>query len=120
MMRIPDLAAIRAVELRLEQSALDTRKHLRLARATSRALLTRPSTVVMAMGAAGLLGFVLARRTSSAEGSAAAAATSTGTGLVTAFVVRYVLQNLPCILQRARAALQQRTTAGPLGMTGTV
>ena len=112
MMRAPTLAAIYAAELRVAQSKGNTRDSLRRVRVAFRATLARPSTLALVAGAAGLLGFWLARRpqpqaTSSSDGVTVAPITS-ALGLVLAFIVRYGMQRLPFILQQAWAARQRR------------
>ncbi len=108
MMRTPDLAAIHAAELRVDQCRRNTRESLRRVRAASRAALARPATLALVAGAAVLFGFWLVRRpqpraTSSSDGVAAATTTS-AVGLVLAFIVRYGMQRLPLILQQVWAA----------------
>lgn len=118
MMRAPTLAAIDAVELRVVQAKQNTRDSLRRARVALRATLARPSTLALVAGAAGLLGFWLARRpqppaTSTADG-VGVATTASAAGLVLAFIMRYGMLRLPFILQQVRAAWQQRAArAGP-------
>ena len=112
MMRAPTLAAIYAAELRVAQSKGNTRDSLRRVRVAFRATLARPSTLALVAGAAGLLGFWLARRpqpqaTSSSDGVTVAPITS-ALGLVLAFIVRYGMQRLPFILQQVWAARQKR------------
>src|SRR5205814_5209792 len=58
----PALQAIGAAEARLAASRRKTRDGLHRARAAFRASLTRPSTLVLAAGAAGVAGLWLARR----------------------------------------------------------
>lgn len=118
MMRAPTLAAIDAAELRVAQSKLNTRDSLCRVRVASRAALARPSTLAVVAGAAGLLGFWLARRpqpraTSSSDGVGVATTTSAA-GLVLAFIMRYGMQRLPLVLQHIWAARQKRPAqAGP-------
>ena len=118
MMRPPTLAAIHAAELRVAQSAQDTRQSLRRVRAAFRAALARPRTLALAAGAGGLLGFWLARRprgvsATATDGDGVARTPSAG-GVVLAFIVRYAMQQLPFILRQVWArpsALDQRTPA---------
>jgi hypothetical protein len=116
MIRAPTLAAIHAAELRVAQSERNTRDSLRRVRVASRAALSRPFTLALVAGAAGLFGFWLARRpqpraTTSSDG---VAATRSAAGLVLAFMVRYGMRYLPFILQQIRAARQKRAgQAGP-------
>ena len=115
MTRAPTLAAIHAAELRVAQSRRDTTDGVRRARLALQATLARPSTLVFVAGAAGLLGYWLARRqppqrvAPSSEGLAIAATTSVA-GLVLAFVVRYAMQHLPSVLEQLWAARHPRVT----------
>jgi hypothetical protein len=114
MIRAPTLAAIYAAELRVVQARQSTRDSLCRARVALRATLARPSTLAVVAGAAGLLGFWLARRpppqaTSTAAGEGVATTTS-ATGLVLAFIVRYAMQGLPFIFQQVRAARRSPMT----------
>ena len=112
MIRAPTLAAIYAAELRVVQAKQSTRDSLCRARVVLRATLARPSTLALVAGAAGALGFWLARRpqpraTFSANGVGVATTTSAA-GLALAFIVRYGMQRLPFILQQVRAAWRSR------------
>lgn len=115
MTRAPTLAAIHAAELRVAQSRRDTADGLRRARVALRATLARPSTLALVAGAAGLLGFWLARRrpqpqaTPASDGAAIVTSTSVA-GLVLALIVRYGMQRLPSVLQRLWAARRQPVT----------
>lgn len=116
--RLPAVVGIYAAELRVAQSRLNTRDSLGRVRVAFRATLARPSTLALVAGAAGLLGFWLARRpqpraASSADG-VGVATTASAAGLVLAFIVRYGMQRLPFILQQLWAARQQRAArVGP-------
>jgi hypothetical protein len=110
MTRAPDLTAIHAVELKVAQSRQKTLDSLRRVPVAFRATLARPSTIAVFAGAAGLLGFWIARRpqpvaTSHEAGVARIASTAF---LVRAFVVRYGMDHLPFILRQVWAAWQKR------------
>jgi hypothetical protein len=111
-MHAPTRTAIYAAELRVVQAKQNTRDSLCSARVALRAALTRPSTLALAAGAAGILGFWLARRrepqATSAAGGAGVAKTTAALDLVLAFIARHVMQGLPFILQQVRAAWQKR------------
>jgi hypothetical protein len=87
----------------------DTVDRLRRGQVALRAAVTRPSTVALAAGAAGLLTFLIARRLRPRAATPAAGATArtSAAGLVVTFVARYALRHLPFILQQFRAALKQ-------------
>ena len=117
MMRAPDRAAIHAAELRVAQARRNCRDSLRRVRVAFRASLVRPTTLALVAGAAGLVGFWLARRPQprpqATASTAGVAATTSAAGLALAFIVRYGMQRLPFILQQAWVARQQR--AAPSG-----
>ena len=120
MTRAPTLAAVHKAEVRLAQSRRDTADSLRRARVAVRATLARPSTLALVAGAAGLLGFWLARRQPQPQaipssGGAAIVAKTSVAGLVLAFVVRYAMQHLPSMLRQLWVARHQRAT--PVGPT---
>jgi len=104
MMHTVDVAAIRAAELRIEQSRRDTREHLRRARAATRSIFARPSTLALTAAAAGALGFWMTRRAPPPAKSATVVDTAAKTsviGLTLAFFVRYAVQMLtPLALRR--------------------
>jgi hypothetical protein len=111
MMRAPDAAAIHAAELKVARSGQEARDGLRRARVALRATLARPSTLVLAAGAAALLGFWLARRPkrqATPSSGAGVARTASAAGLVGALLLRYGMQLLPFVLQQVRAARQER------------
>lgn len=118
MMQAPTLAAIHVAELRVARSGRNARAGLLRARTAFRAVLARPSTLALTAGAAGMLGFWIARHprpgaASSSEG-VGVATTASAAGLVLAFIVRYGVQYLPFIFQKVRAARQERAArAGP-------
>lgn len=118
MIRAPTRAAIHAAELRVVEAKQSTRDSLCRARGALRAKLARPSTLALTAGAAGVLGFWLARRPQPPATSPAAGAgvvtTTSAVGLVLAFIVRYAMQRLPFILQQGGAAWQHRAArVGP-------
>lgn len=116
MMPAPDRAAIHAAELRVAQARSNSRDSLRRVRVAFRATLVRPSTLALVAGAAGLVGFWLARRPhphpqprpQATASTAGVAATTSAAGLALAFIVRYGMQRLPFILQQVWVARQQR------------
>lgn len=112
MTRAPTLAAIDAAELRVALARRNTWDDLGRVRVAFRTTLARPSTLALIAGAAGLLGFWIARRpepqaTPTSKGSGAATTNATA-GLVLTFIVRYALQRLPRILEQVWAARQKR------------
>jgi len=118
MKRAPDLAAIHAAELRIAHSMRNSREGLRRAQVAFRANLARPSTLALSAGAAGLLGFWIARRpqpgANSSSDGVRVAATASVASLVLAFIVRYGMRHLPVILEHAWAAWQRRAASvGP-------
>lgn len=117
MMRTPDLAEIHAAELRVAESKLNTLESLRRVPGAFHAALTRPSTMLLAMGAAGLWGFCMARRaraTSSSDGAAVARPPSVA-ALGAAFIVRFAMQYLTSIFRHVWTAREERA-----GRVGTV
>ncbi len=110
MIRAPARSEIHATELRVARSGADTRDGVRRARVALRAALARPATVALAAGAAGLLGYWLARRpqrTASEVGMGVAKAASAAV-LVRAFIMRYGMQGIPYILRQLAAARSHR------------
>ncbi len=109
MMRAPSLAAIYAAEMGFAKSRLNTRDSLRGARVALRATLARPATLTLVAGAAGVLGFWLARRprpqARSATGGASVATRTSVFALALPFLARYATQGLQLILQRGLTAL---------------
>ena len=111
MTRAPTLAAIHAAEMRVAEARQEAADSLRRGLAALRAMLTRPSTVVMAAGVAGLLTFVTVRRLRRPQApsrSPGVTATTSAAGLVATFIVRYAMQQLPLVIQRVVAARQKR------------
>lgn len=121
MMRAPALSAIHAVELRISQSRLATRASLHRAHVALRTMLSRPSTLALAAGAAGLFGFWLARRLrrqqALLENSATVARTASVAGLALAFVMRYGMQGLHFIYRQVRAAGEKRAAQAVSGIS---
>ena len=120
MKRAPPRAEIAAAETQVAQAKLDVQDRLRRVRTAFRATLARPSTLAVAAGAAGLLGFWLAWRprrptspspttaNSTANTTATVAKTSALSGVVLAFVVRYVRRRLPFVVRHLWAAGRKR------------
>ena len=114
-MRAPTLDEIHAAELRVAQSKQTTRDTLRRVRVAFRAALARPSTLALVAGAAGLLGFWLARRpqmVSGADGGAVATRASAAGSVALGFIVRYAIRHLPFILSHVGGG-QKSGVAGP-------
>lgn len=110
MMRRPATAAIEAAELRVAQSRQSIGDSLRRARAAFVANLTRPSTLLLAAGAACLLMWRFARRPragTSSDGMSIATTTSV-LGVVLALVMRYSMQGLPFIARQVWASWRKR------------
>lgn len=109
MTRAPTAAAIHAVELRIEQSRRDFHDSLQRARVAFRANLTRPSTLIVAAGAAGLVAFWLAGRSRRRAPSAATVAgTTSAVGLVGGLVLHYVTRHWRFIAEQVLAMIKQR------------
>ena len=109
MMPGPTLAAIVAAEKRVVQSKRNTQDSLRRVRIAYRASIARPATLALSVGAAGLLGFWIARRplvTSSRDGERVAAKTSAA-NFARVFIMRYGMQHLPNILRHVWVASQK-------------
>jgi hypothetical protein len=86
---------------------------LRRARVAFHASLTRPSTLVLVAGAAGLFSFWVARRRpqpKSARDEVGIATATSVLGFVLALIVRYGLQGFPFVLRQIQAARQKRPT----------
>ena len=108
MTRAPTPAAIHDVEARVAQSRRDIGERVRRATVAMRANLARPSMMAVVAGAAGLIAFWMARRHSPrAPSSAGVAGTTSVAGLVGAFVLHYITQQLPFVVRQVRAALEQ-------------
>ena len=119
MTRAPTPAAIHAVELRVEQSRRDFHDSLQRAQVAFRENLSRPSTLIVAAGAAGLVVFLLAGRSRRRAPSTAAtvAGTTSAVGLVGGLVLHYATRHWRFIAGQALAALKRRQsrrgTVGP-------
>jgi len=110
MMGARHLASIRAAELRIEQSRRDAREHCRRARAASRALLTRPTTLALAV-AASVAGLWMIRRAPPSTNTTTvveAAAKTSVIGLTLAFVARYAMQIITPLALRHWAERRNR------------
>jgi hypothetical protein len=109
MTRAPTPAAIHAVELRVEQSRRDFHDSLQRAQATLRGNLSRPSTLIVAAGAAGLVIFWLAGRSRRrAPSTATVAGTSSAVGLVGGLLLNYATRHWRFIADQLLRALKQR------------
>ena len=118
MRQAPTLAAIDAVELKMEESRRETRDALCRARLALRESAARPSTIAAAVGfasAAGLAGFLLARR------PRRRAAYAAGTGVVVAsslaaiarlLLSRYVVRGLTLVVRQLRKSWVRRKARG--------
>ena len=119
MMRAPTPAAIHAVELRVEQSRRDFHDSLQRAQVAFRETLTRPSTLIVAAGAAGMVGFWLFGRSRRRAPSTAAtvAGTTSAVGVVGGLVLHYATRHWRFIADQALKALKRRQSrrraAGP-------
>lgn len=109
-MRRPAMAAIEAAEFRVAQSRQSIGDSLRRARAAFVANLTRPSTLLLAAGAACLLMWRFARRPRAAASpyGLGIATTTSVLGVVLAFAVRYGMQGLPFIARQVWASRRKR------------
>lgn len=106
MMRAPDLAAIHAAELSVARSRRMTHESLHRVPAAVRATLTRPTTVMLAMGFAGILGLCLVRRSrhkSLTAGSRPTASPSPAK-VVAVFLTRFGLHYLGLLIRQIWAA----------------
>jgi len=106
MTRAPTPAAIYAVELRVEHSRRDFHDSLQRAQGALRANLSRPSTLIVAAGAAGLVVFWLARRR--APSTAAVAGTTSAVGVVGGLVLHYATRHWRFIAEQVLAVLKKR------------
>src|SRR5262245_11426891 len=113
MMHPPDSDAIRVAELRVAHSVLETQHRLHRVRAAFRATLAKPTTLVLAAGAGGLVGFWLAGRPRGVAARVSGSPTrgATAGGVVAGFAVRYVMQRLPLILSQVWAARRSSAEA---------
>jgi hypothetical protein len=109
MTRAPTPAAIHAVELRVEQSRRDFHDSLQRAQGAFRANLSRPSTLIVAAGAAGLVVFWLAGRSRRrAPSTAAVAGTTSAVGIVGGLVLHYATRHWRFIAEQVLAVLKKR------------
>jgi len=109
MTRSPTPAAIHAVELRVEKSRRDFHDSLQRTQVAFRANVSRPSTLIVAAGASGLVVLWLAGRSRRRAPSTAAVARTTSTvGLVGGFVLHYAARHWRFIAEQLLAALKQR------------
>jgi hypothetical protein len=114
MMRTPDLTAIREAELRIEQARRDTREHCRRARAASRSILARPSTLALTATAACVLGLRMTRQARPSTNVATvvnAAAKTSVIALTLGFLARYAVQILTPLVLRHWADRHHRARA---------
>jgi len=113
MKRAPDLAAINAAEQRVMQSARDIDISLCRARVAVRTTLTRSSTLLMILGATGIVGFWLARRRKAlpvaSSDSAIITPRRSAAALMLGFVVQQAMQRLPLILHHFWTAQRERS-----------
>lgn len=110
MIRAPKLDEIQAAERRVSQSKQNTLDSLRRVPAAFKAVLARPSTLIVVLGAAGLFGFRLARRSRaipSSDDGLNVAARPAAAGVVAVFIARYAMQYLTSIFREAWAARKQ-------------
>jgi hypothetical protein len=106
MMRAPELAAIQAAELRVAYSMSNTQERLHRLPVALRAALTRPATVMLAMGVAGALGFWLARRSKAGHSSdrSGEAAPAPTPNLLAIFLARFGMQYVIAVFRQAWVA----------------
>jgi hypothetical protein len=108
MKRAPTRSEINAAEFNLAQAQQDVIDSLRRLRVAVRETLARPSTLAVVGGAAGLLGFWLARRPRGAPAPTdTARQKTTARGLILAFATRYAMQRLPHLLSQLWAGRQE-------------
>ena len=110
MMRAPTPAAIHAVELRVEQSRRDFHDSLQRSQVAFRETLSRPSTLIVAAGAAGLVVFWLFGRSRRRAPSrtAAVAGTTSAVGLIGGLLLNYATRHWRFIAHQALKALKRR------------
>ena len=112
MMHTPTSTEILAAEARLAQSKRHARESLGRARVAFRATLARPSTVAIALGAAGIVGFWFFRRTAQpkmqAPTGAKLAVGASAALLVKSYGKRYAMKAFRFFLQQFRVASQER------------
>ena len=110
MTRVPTHAAIHAVELRVEQSRRDFHDSLQRAQVALRANLSRPSTMIVAAGAAGLVVFWLFGRSRRRAPSTTATVvgTTSAVSVVGGLVLHYATRHWRFIADQALKALKRR------------
>jgi hypothetical protein len=107
MRHIPGKAEIAAAEIRVVQARAETLANMRRIPAALRVTLSKPKSLALLGGAAGLFGIWLERQgrvrdAPPASPVADAAKTTSVVALIVAFVLRQAVQNLPLILQQLR------------------
>ena len=109
MKRADALNAIYSTELTIAQSRENTLTGLHRANIALRSTLSRPTTLVLVAGAAGVFGFWLQRRHATSEASADVSAIKppSSAGVVLALVVKYGMQLWPVIMQKFQATQEQ-------------
>jgi len=118
MKHAPTLAAIDAVELKMEESRRETQEALRRARLAFRESVARPSTIAAAAGVAsvaGLAGFLLARRPRQQQRKRMAYATGTGVVVASSLAAlgrlllsRYGVRGLTLVVRQLRKSWAKR------------
>jgi hypothetical protein len=106
MIRAPNLAAIQAAELRVARAWRLTHESLHRVPVAVRATLTRPSTVMLAAGLAGVVGLCIARRwrAKSSPNASRPAASPSAAKVVAAFLARFGMQYLGVLIRQVWAA----------------
>lgn len=108
MKRSDSLNAIYSTELTIAQSRENTLTGLHRANIALRSTLSRPTTLVLVAGAAGVFGFWLERRHRSTRASADVSAIKPSlASIFLAVVVKYGMQLLPFIIQKFKATQEQ-------------
>lgn len=108
-------AVITAAEARVADGRRETRAGFRRTRAAIHTTLTRPSTLIVAAGVAGLAGFVLARawRVLATPAAAPTGMRATAAGAALAWVVRQGLVHWPQILKAVAYVRRGATPSSP-------
>lgn len=124
MKHAPTLAAIDAVELKLEESRRRTREGWRRVELAVRETVARPSTIAIAAGVAGiagLAGFLLSRRprrrTMYATGAGVAVASSVA-AIARLLLSRYGVKGLTLLVRQLRKSWSRRAARASAGDTG--
>ena len=122
MKHAPTLAAIDAVELKMEESRRETHEALRRARLAFGESVARPSTIAAAAGVAsvaGLAGFLLARRPRQQQRKRVAYATGTGVVVASSLAAlgrlllsRYGVRGLTLVVRQLRKSWAKRSARG--------